>query len=159
MSSGDGGGVGQLGFSYNGDIEHDEEPAAVRRDSRVGTLIEVDRVVSFQTFPGDRGANQAVAAARLGGSVSRLGKLGTDDFETRLGTANSGEQSGEQIRPNKAILPHLRVLAPICKLLGRLKRVNRGRFSKPPPSASRPPLRRAELQFTTVRGVRLRLRS
>ena len=30
-----------------------------------------------------------------------------------------------------------------CKLLGRLKRQNRGRFSKPPLSASRPPLRRA----------------
>src|ERR1700690_244437 len=40
--------------------------------------------LSFQTFPGGKGANQAVAAARLGGSVSMLGKLGTDVFGVQL---------------------------------------------------------------------------
>jgi ribokinase len=40
--------------------------------------------LSFQTFPGGKGANQAVAASRLGGSVSMLGKLGTDVFGTQL---------------------------------------------------------------------------
>ncbi len=40
--------------------------------------------LSFQTFPGGKGANQAVAAARLGGSVSMLGKLGTDIFGLQL---------------------------------------------------------------------------
>jgi ribokinase len=40
--------------------------------------------LSFQTFPGGKGANQAVAAARLGGSVSMLGKLGTDVFGAQL---------------------------------------------------------------------------
>src|ERR1035437_8849027 len=57
----------------------------------------------------------------------------------------SGEQSGEQIHPNEPHSPHLRVLAPTCKSLGRLKRQDRGRLSKPPPSASRPPLRRCGL--------------
>jgi ribokinase len=40
--------------------------------------------LSFQTFPGGKGANQAVAAARLGGSVSLLGKVGTDVFGAQL---------------------------------------------------------------------------
>jgi ribokinase len=48
--------------------------------------------LSFQTFPGGKGANQAVAAARLGSSVSIIGKLGTDAFGTQL--KKSLEDSG-----------------------------------------------------------------
>jgi ribokinase len=40
------------------------------------TIIGVD----FHRFPGGKGANQAVAASRLGGKVTMAGKLGDDDF-------------------------------------------------------------------------------
>lgn len=38
----------------------------------------------FQTFQGGKGANQAVAAARLGGDVSMVAKVGEDDFGRTL---------------------------------------------------------------------------
>lgn len=42
-----------------------------------GQTVVGDR---FDTFPGGKGANQAVAAGRLGGAVSFLGKVGDDGF-------------------------------------------------------------------------------
>lgn len=34
----------------------------------------------FETFPGGKGANQAIAAARLGGNVQLVGRIGIDNF-------------------------------------------------------------------------------
>src|SRR5271154_3450347 len=53
----------------------------VDRIPRVGETIIGN---SFHTFHGGKGANQAVAAAKLGYPVSMVGNLGSDEFGRQL---------------------------------------------------------------------------
>jgi ribokinase len=56
----------------------------VASSHRIPIAGETVAGVSFRTFPGGKGANQAVAAARLGASVTMLGKVGSDIFGGQL---------------------------------------------------------------------------
>ncbi|GAB4479619.1 MAG: ribokinase [Anaerolineales bacterium] len=59
----------------------------VVRAPRLPRLGETILGSDFRTFPGGKGANQAVAAARLGGRVQLVGRVGQDGFgETLLET-------------------------------------------------------------------------
>jgi len=51
---------------------------------RIPVLGETIKGTDLQMYPGGKGANQAVAIARLGYPVSLIGKLGSDQFGTQL---------------------------------------------------------------------------
>jgi ribokinase len=59
---------------------------------RIPVTGETLSATSFATYPGGKGANQAFAAARLGTTVSMIGKVGNDSFgaELRANLQSSG---------------------------------------------------------------------
>jgi len=59
-----------------------------QRLPRAGETLPGER---FFTVPGGKGANQAVAAARLGASVAMIGNVGDDDYGRQLHQALSAE--------------------------------------------------------------------
>jgi ribokinase len=56
----------------------------VARVNRLPALGETIIGADFNTYCGGKGANQAVALARLGASVKMIGKLGSDAFANQL---------------------------------------------------------------------------
>ena len=56
----------------------------VARSSRLPKPGETLTGYSFQTFPGGKGANQAVACARLDAKTFMVGRVGRDVFGKRL---------------------------------------------------------------------------
>lgn len=56
----------------------------VARVARAPVAGETVSGESFETFPGGKGANQAVAAARLGAQVAMVGRVGRDPFGRTL---------------------------------------------------------------------------
>ncbi|WP_317203421.1 ribokinase [Janthinobacterium sp.] len=56
----------------------------VFRTPRMPAVGETIAGREFRQIPGGKGANQAVAAARLGGAVTLIGRVGADAFGTQL---------------------------------------------------------------------------
>ena len=70
-----------------------QKPIVVAGSINLDLVVGADRIPhvgetiignSLQTFDGGKGANQAVAAARLGCPVSMVGNVGNDTFGTQL---------------------------------------------------------------------------
>lgn len=77
----------------------------VCRTTRIPRVGETVRGSSFATFPGGKGANVAVAAARSGGSVSFVGAVGNDAF---------GQQRLDELRAEGIDIRHVRVVEGIA---------------------------------------------
>jgi ribokinase len=73
----------------------------VTRFPRAGETLTGDR---FMRFPGGKGANQAYAAARLGGVVAMVGQVGADEHGTWLTThlAAAGVDTSHVLRDGAA---------------------------------------------------------
>src|SRR6266702_8755344 len=64
--------LGSLNMDLVLTVSHLPQPAETVLGERLGR------------YPGGKGANQAVAAARLGGQVAMVGRIGADDFGPEL---------------------------------------------------------------------------
>src|SRR5437879_11962404 len=79
---------------------------------RAGETVLGDRL---GRYPGGKGANQAVAAARLGGQVGMVGRVGADDFGAELVAnlaANGVDASGVERDNSEATGAALLVVGP-----------------------------------------------
>lgn len=72
----DGGGAGAVGLTVVGSVNLD----LVARTARLPRVGETLTDASFARYPGGKGANQAVAAARLGAHVLFVGAVGPDEL-------------------------------------------------------------------------------
>jgi ribokinase len=73
--------------------------------SRLPKPGETVRGHDFLVAPGGKGANQAIAAARLGGDVGFIGSIGDDDFGRSMRTSllDSGVDTAHlRVRPNSS---------------------------------------------------------
>src|SRR5271168_2811948 len=78
-----------------------QKPIVVVGSINMDLVITAERIprpgetlfgTAFATHPGGKGANQAVAAARLGANVTMIGRVGSDTFgrELKAGLAAEG---------------------------------------------------------------------
>jgi ribokinase len=76
----------------------------VMRTPRVPASGETLTGHEFSTLPGGKGANQAIACARMGGKVAMIGQVGRDDFGTtlRAGLAADGVAVGGVLQTSAA---------------------------------------------------------
>ena len=71
---------------------------------------------SFFTTPGGKGANQAVAAARLGDDVYMVGRIGDDDF---------GNQIFTNLEDNHVLTTFLKPSSLYLQLITMLRQITR----------------------------------
>ncbi len=74
--------------------------ARVERLPRAGETVSAS---GFERIPGGKGANQAVAAARLGASVRMIGAVGDDPSRSRRSRAC--EAAGVELHSNDPATP------------------------------------------------------
>ena len=73
--------------------------ATAERHPRVGETVAGPAVLYF---PGGKGANQAVAAAKLGAQTTLIGRLGQDAFGAELRTFLAAQGDRSQLRQGAA---------------------------------------------------------